>query len=203
MEAQVSHERQRYALGKMNTNQYKPVNHFLIISLIFLLLTVQGCAGTGYTKDFIPYMANGWQNVVVPERKPEKYFKYNCQDFSISISDIWISSQLLTIGFILPVIPFPVPMGGDNKAPIKMILEGDYSLPDKDTIHIVINDNDIVKPVNFKNHGHIVEFIFPLINKKIKSFYVVFNEPCTECSIPPLKYERKTNFRGGITNMGP
>ncbi len=178
-------------------------NYTNYISLCFIAFFIAGCAGIGYEKRYVPTSENGWEDIKYTGITSEDYVKFECQDTTVSVSHVWISSRLLATGIIVPIIPAPVSMGSNENFEIDLFIDGKFLRPDKNSLLIQTSNNEIYNATTFERTSVVFRYRFPIIANNTDSYFLIFDEPFSECDMPPLKYEKKSLMRGGITNMGP
>jgi hypothetical protein len=177
---------------------------FQLLIILTFVSTILGCAGAGYEKNLTPAPAIGWEKTSNDFAMASDFIKYQCPNYSVSVSGIWVSSQLISMGIIVPLIPAPIPMGGNENFNIYLFLEGDAPTPNIDSIILTPENGYDVSPSKLRKFAEgRYEFKFPLNPKDIQNFTLSFHAPFTSCDLPPVSYKKNTRFGGGITNMGP
>jgi len=195
----------RYHSGlTMMRLRYLTVFMFFVITLMILT----GCAGFGYVTALIPADADGWKYARDSEAR-EYGSKYECGRDSLFVSEVLVDSQLLAAGFLVPVIPLPIPVGGPERVFLLLYVSGTPVDLSEQSITIVLPDKTMVRPEKFEKRQHFsnkpeyYEYTFPVRGKDVESFDLLFQEHFHECRLTPLQFRKQTVFRAGWSVPGP
>jgi hypothetical protein len=173
------------------------------ISILLLSITLSGCAGLGVSSDIVAAPIDGWEKTKkYRDISVSNFLMHQCQGYTVSVSDVWVSSQLLSIGIIVLVIFVFILMGGSEQVKIELVLEGDFPTPNEKSLEIKMGEKTI-HPASLEGQGMRFTYIFPLASSETENFVLSFNSPYSECALPSLSFQKKSRVGGGIANMGP